>query len=211
MKNLYDEYVDRLCCRFIKKTDLVFDCGCGDGQKTMLLSKYSDNVIGGDLDNRTKKEYKIKFKKISLDNYGAKDSYDFVTAFDVIEHVDDDISFVKELLKITKEGGHVIIGTPNRDRLSNKITSLIHGPIIYPRILGYHYESGGDICHLREYIKLDFIKLLKKIPEAKIVELNSYFVGLYTPFGPLGFKVQNKKICKYAQHLFLIIQKVSSD
>lgn len=207
MKSVYDQYVEKLCSCYIKKESEVFDCGCGDGQKTAILSEYSNYVIGGDIDDRTNPEYRIDFKKITRTSYGKPNAYDVVTAFDVIEHIEDDLSFIKGLLRITKNGGYVIIGTPNRDRLSNKIISIFNGPIKYPRTLGYHYESGGEICHIREYIKQDFIKLLKKIPNARIVELDTYFFGLYTSIAPIGLKIKNSRACKYAQHLFLVLNK----
>jgi SAM-dependent methyltransferase len=205
--SLYDGYVEKLCSRYLKKTDSVFDCGCGDGQKTKILKSYANSVIGGDFEDRTDPEYKIKFRKITENDYGRKESYDVVTAFDVIEHVEDDKAFILRLLGITKPSGYVIIGTPNRDRFSNKLISFFRGPIKFPRTLGYHFESGGEIRHIREYTKSDFINLLKKIPDAKVAELTAYFFGLYVNSRPVGFRVQNSRACKYAQHLFLVLRK----
>ncbi|MFH0814998.1 MAG: class I SAM-dependent methyltransferase [Candidatus Falkowbacteria bacterium] len=204
---IYAKYVQDLCKEFVKKQDKVFDCGCGDGSKTKILMQYSDNVIGGDLDNRVALEFKINFRKIMPTQYGDENDFDVVFSFDVIEHIKNDADFLVELMRITKPTGVIIVGTPNKNRLSNKVTALINGEIQYPRKLGFHYESGGDIIHVREYTKRDLLDLAEKL-NIKNVVIRAGFLGLYTPFGAVGFKGLNqKRFAEYAQHLFLIIKK----
>lgn len=206
--NLYSNFIELLCDAYLKKNHNVFDCGCGDGLHTSIIQNNTRNITGGDFDNRINKKYHINFRKIKVNKYGKKNEFDIVTSFDVIEHVEDDYSYLKEIIKITKPGGRIIIGTPNRDRLSNKILSLYKGEIKYPRNLGYHYESGGDIIHIREYTKDDLINLSKRFEDIKNIQVLSAFLGLYSPIGPVGFKGLDIKIfSKYAQHLFLILEK----
>lgn len=45
----------------------------------------------------------------------ANNTYDLVFSFDVLEHVPDDKLFVKELYRVTKPGGQIIISTPNKN------------------------------------------------------------------------------------------------
>lgn len=205
--NLYSKYIMRLCEGF-KKNSKVFDCGCGDGLHTSVIKKYSDNVIGGDFTNRTKKEYAINFRKIAVNKYGKESEFDAVTSFDVIEHVADDVGYLRELIKITKPGGVIIIGTPNRNRLSNKIISIMKEEIIYPRKLGFDWGSGGDIIHLREYTIEDLYLLAKKFKNIEEIEIKTCFLGLYTPYGEVGFKRFDMKFLgSHCQHLFLILKK----
>jgi len=118
--------------------------------------------------------------------------------------------FTKELVKITKPGGLIIIGTPNRNRLSHKIRALIGKKVTYPYLVGYHFESGGDILHLREYTIDDLRNLSSKIANVEIVNISGYFFGLYTPLGSLGFKnINSNFLQKYSQHLFLILKKTN--
>ena len=195
-------------CNDFEKGYKVFDCGCGDGFHTSVIKKYSNNVIGGDFINRTKKEYAINFRKISINKYGKESEFDAVTSFDVIEHVADDVGYLKELIKITKPGGTIIIGTPNRNRLSNKIISLIQEEIIYPRNLGYDWGSVGDIIHLREYTIDDLFILSKKFKNIEKIDVKACFLGLYTPYGEMGFKGFDMRFFRpYCQHLFLVLKK----
>ena len=192
----------------IKKDDKVIDIGCGDGFTTSILKQLSGFVIGGDLNNLISSECNIDFRKLHVNNYGARNEFDAVTSFDVIEHVADDCNYLKELIRVTKPRGYIIIGTPNKNRLSNKIISLFKGEIKYPRNLGYHWESGGDIIHIREYTAKDLKKLALKFNNTKIIKIENSFLGLYTPIGAIGFKnIKINILKKYCQHLFMVLQK----
>jgi len=206
---LYAKYIDQLCKEHVKNNSLAFDCGCGNGFHTSVMKKYCSKVIGGDFDNRLDSKYEINFRKIGINSCGRENEFEVVTAFDVIEHVEDDQAFLTELVRIAKPGGEIIIGTPNRNRLSNKIISLFKGKIIYPYKVGYHFESGGDILHLREYTEKDLENLAKKIENAEIIKTYSSFLGLYVPkIGPIGIKSADIKFLKaYCQHLFLVLRK----
>ena len=207
--NLYGEYVDRLSRKYIRKGDRVFDCGCGDGFHTSILKRYSDSVTGGDFSNRTDPKNGVNFREIKENEYGRENEFNVVTTFDVIEHVHDDLKFTKELVKITQPGGLIIIGTPNRNRLSHKIRALIGKKVTYPYKVGYHFESGGDILHLREYTIDNLRDLSSKIANVEIVGIMGCFLGLYTTIGPIGLKGLDQKLfAEYTQHLFLILKKI---
>lgn len=209
-RTVYENYVGELGRLFIKEEDKVFDCGCGDGFHTSILHKYSSNVIGGDFNNRTREKYRINFRKFKVNRFGNRDEFDVVTSFDVIEHVEDDNSYLRELIRITKKGGLMIIGTPNRDRLSNKILSLVSGTVKYPRRVGYDYKSGGELFHLREYTQEDLKNLVKEVGGAVVDKIYCSFLGLYVPkITVVGFESLDLKFFKnYCQHLFIVLKKI---
>ena len=210
--NLYRQCVERLCKKYIRQNYAVFDCGCGDGHTTSVLKKYSKKVIGGDLENRTIKNLGIKFRQITVNNYGKENEFDVVVSFDVIEHVKNDAGFLNEVIKITKPGGIIVIGTPNRNRLSNIIMHLLGVKITYPRRLGYHYESGGEIIHFREYRKNDLKKLIISTKKVNILELKTLFLGAYLGGIPVGIKnTENEILPEYSQHIFAVFQKSKYD
>lgn len=207
--DLYAKYIDRFAEKYVKKDDAVFDCGCGDGCHTSILKRHSDNVVGGDFSNRTDPRYNINFIEIKKNAYGSDNQFNVVTSFDVIEHVENDLIFARELVKITKPGGLIIIGTPNRNRLSHKIRALIGRKVTYPYLLGYHFESGGYILHLREYTTNDLEDLSHRINDVEIISISGHFLGVYTPLGHLGFTNSNCRLLQnYSQHLFLVLRKI---
>ena len=81
---------------------------------------------------------------------------------DVIEHVSKDREFIAEKLRVASQGGLIIIGTPNRWRLTN-IFLWIFGKLKYPRVIGQ--DTYGEILHLREYSKQDLVALVANFKE----------------------------------------------
>ena len=69
----------------------------------------------------------------------ADDSFDCVVSFQVIEHIQDDHLFLKEINRILKPGGVALITTPNRP------LSLSRNP-----------------WHIREYTAIELTELAKK-------------------------------------------------
>ncbi|MEZ5977841.1 MAG: class I SAM-dependent methyltransferase [Planctomycetota bacterium] len=73
---------------------------------------------------------------------------DAAVSIEVIEHVEDQFAFVRELARITRPGGLVVVSTPNVHHVSSRLRSLLWGfPQLYdplplskddPRFLGGH-------------------------------------------------------------------------
>ena len=86
-----------------------------------------------------------------------RDHFDAVGAFDVIEHLEDDLTAVKHLLDIVKPGGFVFVTVPahkwlwnNRDRLEN---------------------------HKRRYSRLGLRKLFEDVG-ASVINVDYIFFGI---------------------------------
>ena len=46
----------------------------------------------------------------------ADESFDLVTMFDLLEHVPDDAAVAREVLRVLRPGGWILVSTPNRER-----------------------------------------------------------------------------------------------
>lgn len=74
--------------------------------------------------------------------------FDAVISIEVIEHVEDQFAFWRELLRIAKPGAPVIVTTPNTHNVNSRVRNLTWGfPLLYnplphgvhdPRLLGGH-------------------------------------------------------------------------
>ena len=56
----------------------------------------------------------VEFRRMCVPPLGFGDeSFDFVITFQVIEHIDDDAAFVREIARVLRPGGRMILTTPN--------------------------------------------------------------------------------------------------
>lgn len=99
----------------------MLDVGCGEGYGSYLLSNFAELIaVDHDINlkkvwNKYTKSKKIEFILGEATMLPFRDrSFDYVIAFQVIEHIADDKGFVKEVFRILKDGGKFFITTPNR-------------------------------------------------------------------------------------------------
>jgi ubiquinone/menaquinone biosynthesis C-methylase UbiE len=135
----------------------ILELGCGNGDRTKLFYGLSQ-VTGVDIVDKVSSERKRKFDFFLADATAlpfGDESFDAIVSFDVVEHIQADKQFVHESFRVCKKGGFVVLGTPNRLRLSNRLMRLIGKPVSYP------YYLGPDTIHLREYTAKQFDSLCK--------------------------------------------------
>ena len=85
----------------------LLDAGCGLGDGLAILEEKASMVRGQDLDPRLARPNVLIQP---LEEFQAK-SFDVVTSFDVVEHVEDPVGFLGQLARIAREG--FFLSTPN--------------------------------------------------------------------------------------------------
>jgi len=96
----------------------ILDIGSGTGGNFKLLSRFTKNIIGMECNSYARElsqqKYDFQVTDGNLpDNIPFSDeSFDLITLFDVLEHVDDDINSLKNILSKIKMGGHILITVP---------------------------------------------------------------------------------------------------
>jgi len=119
-----------------KKIQRILDIGCGYGYfLNICLQAGIPEVHGVDIGTaaieKSKALEKAKVEKLDFSKEQSPFNasfFDVVTAFDVIEHVEDEDFFAKEAFRVLKKGGLLFLVTPNRDSLPRDIyMRLIYG------------------------------------------------------------------------------------
>ncbi len=122
----------RICLEFLKKENLknkiLVDVGCSNGWLASRLVDFKLNKIIGidpsqDAINFAKKNSPKAMYFIShASKIPAKNNYaDFLTLFDVIEHVpkDTELEALREANRVLKKRGKLFLSTPNDNILTN--------------------------------------------------------------------------------------------
>jgi SAM-dependent methyltransferase len=91
----------------------VLDIGGFDG--FMLSRIEADEKVSVDIDTQPKHGGISYFRGDGLSMPFADDSFDAVFALDVLEHVDDEGQFAREIVRVLKPGGKLVLTTPQTD------------------------------------------------------------------------------------------------
>ncbi|MBK5276436.1 MAG: class I SAM-dependent methyltransferase [Desulfuromonadales bacterium] len=95
----------------------LLEVGCGNGNMLKLMRELGWEVEGLEYDPKCKKLVEILGLRCSLGDIREQqypsESFNAIYAGNVIEHVFDPVSFVKECSRVLKTGGYFVVLTPN--------------------------------------------------------------------------------------------------
>jgi ubiquinone/menaquinone biosynthesis C-methylase UbiE len=184
-----------------KPHSLVLDAGCGSGRHLRALAKLSNlNIIGIDKNSSDLNDALTGLENMPdalSDNYlvsradikklpFASASFDCVICSEVLEHIPDHENALKELVRILKPQGDLVVSVPRY--FSEKICWLISP--------AYSSEEGG---HIRIYKKKKLQKILAN-QGIKCWKIN-YKHALHAPYWWLkcmvGLKNEKNVFIKY--------------
>jgi 2-polyprenyl-3-methyl-5-hydroxy-6-metoxy-1,4-benzoquinol methylase len=115
----------------LKQNLRILDAGCGSGNTTLELKKFG-NVYGIDFSFSALRYAKNRginkvVQSSSYDLPFLSNTFDVITILDVLEHIEDDSRVLKELKRILKQDGIILITVPAFQFLwSDHDTALSH-------------------------------------------------------------------------------------
>jgi len=99
----------------------VLEVGCGEGRGISLLVEHARSFTAVDkikpvIDELQKRYPAASFISMNIPPLsGLKDNaYDVVVSFQVIEHIQNDALFLREIQRVLKPGGTALLTTPNK-------------------------------------------------------------------------------------------------
>ena len=136
----------------------VAEVGCGHGLITFMLSSHCKSITGFDVDRKAidyaeSLNHIFNFKNVKFQHYegtfsNVQTAFDIAISMDVIEHVIDPVKYLKEVYKILKPGGVLLLGTPNglianKNKCIIKTHSKFHIMEYTPNELSFFLQSAG--------------------------------------------------------------------
>jgi 2-polyprenyl-3-methyl-5-hydroxy-6-metoxy-1,4-benzoquinol methylase len=111
---------------------------------------------------------------LELDKFDFKDDFfDVVISFEVLEHLQDPSNYLKEIQRVTKPGGLILMSLPNIASFISRVRLLLG--VLPPAI-------ANDPTHVSFYRKKDIAKLMKNIG------LSATFIPTSISINPLTHK-----------------------
>ena len=127
---------------YLEPGNVVLDVACGTGYGAKWLNDHNVVVYGVDksseaIEYATHRYPDIQFIQSLAENLPFPDAFfDIILSVETIEHISDDISFLKEVHRVLKPGGKILLTTPH------------HG--------------FGNPFHVREYYRDEFVEVLSR-------------------------------------------------
>lgn len=209
----------RNALELIPKKGKILDLGCGDGAYTREI--VNNNLIVGsdfDFDILPKEKYGNSFFiNANAEVLPFKDkSFDSVICVDVIEHVKNDLKVFKEISRVLKKDGYLVMSTPNSNFpfLYDPINFILkpfkkHLPI---GIWGFGHKRVYSFNRFKELLEMHNLKILEsrfsthefmglienygsdimRSLTDKKKSKKSNFVKILLPFIDLGYKIEKR-------------------
>jgi len=106
----------------------LLDVGCGTGSLWPYLRDHFDRYVGADVVRYDGFPDGAAFYPVDLDTGRVPlpdASADVVAAVETIEHLENPRAFVRELVRLARPGGWVVVTTPNQLSLLSKLTLVV--------------------------------------------------------------------------------------
>lgn len=128
----------------------MLEIGCGTGWFLRSLSGRENlELVGSEVSLRglksaTARGAAVEFIQLDATDIPFVGEFDLIGAFDVIEHIDNDMSVLRGMLRALKPGGHAIVTVPQHPFLWSALDEIVHHKRRYTRReLSEKLEAAG--------------------------------------------------------------------
>jgi 2-polyprenyl-3-methyl-5-hydroxy-6-metoxy-1,4-benzoquinol methylase len=136
---------------------VLVDVGCGSGNLRSFVRAHFERYIGVDVLRYDGFPTDAEFVPLNLDTDQvdlADGSADVVCAVETIEHLENPRAFMRELVRLTKPGGWIIVTTPNQLSLLSKLTFVLKN-----QFNAFQEAPGLYPAHITALLEIDLIRI----------------------------------------------------
>ena len=151
----------------------ILEIGCSVGHH---MQYFTDRKIGLDIDFPALKE--SGYKKVVCSDLKNKlpfknQTFSYIDCQNVIEHISDSYSFLTECKRVLKQGGYIILSTPNVHKIGfDFYTDYTHiKPFTSESLLQLAQDVGLKECKISYFHKS--IPLIKHLYKLKVIKIET--------------------------------------
>jgi len=199
--DLWNEHISRyaFAARYAP-AKRVLDIGCGTGYGAAELSRTATLVVGCDQStdaiDYARRNYRTGNVEFLLASASATPlgnaQFDLITAFELIEHLQDWQGFLREVSRLMRPGGLFIVSTPNRQYYTES-----------------RAERGPNPFHHHEFDLAEFTSALQVLFPHVCLFLQNHGEALTfhpaTGFGPAEGRIDSGSGSPFVAHFFVAI------
>ena len=194
MRAIYEKQLESLA---LPRTARILDVGCGTGGTLSLLERHGRTWAVDASPTAAAFVKQRGFARIAVGS--ATDlpyddaTFDVVTAFGVIEHVEHDDRMLAEMLRVTRPGGHALVLTSAHRWLWSVHDERLHHVRRYQRSeLGQRFVRAGWSIEQLTYVNAGLlppiaaVRLLQRLLPAGKSDQHRGMSGFAMPPGPIN-------------------------
>lgn len=140
---LFSSKMDTILQAFVLKDGQMLDLGSSNGRIFTILDRLriTDHTNGADIADylsvgKPKESFKTFDFSTAIFPY-EDNTFDAITNIEVVEHLENPYHFLREVGRIMKPGGLLILSTPNPLHIFNRLSFLLRGKF-------YRFLDGND-------------------------------------------------------------------
>jgi SAM-dependent methyltransferase len=174
-KGLSGDAIYRLAARVLAERPggALLDVGCGTGNLWSYVAGRFDRYIGADVVRYDGFPESGEFYRVDMDTGRIPlddGSADTVIAVETIEHVENPRAFLRELTRLVRPGGRVIVTTPNQLSALSLLALHVKG-----HFQAFAERPGLYPAHITALLEIDLLRIAREcgLVDARIRYTNS--------------------------------------
>jgi 2-polyprenyl-3-methyl-5-hydroxy-6-metoxy-1,4-benzoquinol methylase len=150
----------------------LLDVGCGTGSLRQFVWTLCDKYLGADAMRHDGLPADVEFVQANLDagNVALPNGCcDVVACVETIEHVENPRALMRELTRLARPGGWLVVTTPNQLSVLSKVSLLTRNEFVH-----FQERPGLYPAHISALLEIDLLRMSR---ENQLQEIDVHYTG----------------------------------